>query len=235
MTLTLRRCCCCAKAPLSDSQLFAALSDQAACQWRPYTYGHHWMLDVLPGRLGCCSKVEGTASMTNKDQFVLILSVDQAADRGALLPLLPPSSGEGHILDLRDFGPPPVDRLGAHESLIDWAGLSAALRRMLAKLKEMRGDRSAEYHIAGHAPLPLFALLGHLLQPWAGPQTFYNRAPDGPWHVIPFGQATDPSASAATPFFDSAPDPRMRPTPAGGIAALYLSTLGTASDPRSIE
>lgn len=178
--------------------------------------------------------------MTTRVQFVFILSIDRVVEQETLLQLLPPPCGERYILQLRDFDPPPVERSGEHEPFIDWNGLSTALRRLLAQAEQQRANRPAEYHIAGHAPLPLFSLLGHLLQPWSGPQTVYNPADNGVWHVIPFGQGenTEPAIDA-TPeparFFDVMPDSRKRSSHASGVVALCISTQGTEINARPIE
>lgn len=178
--------------------------------------------------------------MTTRVQFVFILSVDRAVTEEKLLQLIPAPCGERHILRLLDFDSPLVERAGDHEPFIDWYGLSTALRRLLAQAEQQRANRPAEYHIAGHAPLPLFSLLGHLLQPWAGPQTIYNPADNGVWHVIPFGQGEDSAPTTAetskpAQFFDVVPDSSKRPSPASGVAALCISTQGTEINPRPIE
>ncbi|MCC6552540.1 MAG: SAVED domain-containing protein [Polyangiaceae bacterium] len=99
-----------------------------------------------------------------------------------------------HTLGLRAQGVRPTP----NGSDLDWPACDAAIRELCAAARALAPpDRAIRYYVAGRAALPVFALLGLELSPWAD-VTLLNRRRCGVWDIFPVDGPPPPDCG---PFF----------------------------------
>ncbi|PSM32295.1 SAVED domain-containing protein [Haliangium sp. UPWRP_2] len=166
--------------------------------------------------------------MSYRNQAVVLLNLDAEIARADLLPQLPSQVAERIFFSIKDYDPPPIERLRSNDATMDWWGLGSSIQNLLAALPRTQQERPVDYHLAGRAPLSVFAMLGMELSAWQGPQSLYNPDKDNRWHRMTVGIGEKP-ASTETPFFDVQPA-LDRQHEAPGWVALCISRRGGPID-----
>jgi len=126
-------------------------------------------------------------------------------------------------------GGPVVGDQGADRTLIDWGAMARAIRGMVDELRSRLRDVLVPVHlyVTGNAPLPAYALAGHLCSAWMQRLTFLHV--DNRSKV--WSEFALPGPDAGAPYFD------LQVSLAGGTQvgkssrkAIFIDALGNSTD-----
>ena len=150
---------------------------------------------------------------------VLVLDVDAPVPASAIREAV---GAEFEQLCLSECGAPEVHHESGKRRPIDWLGLSAALRRLVSKAKDVQRshEEAVSFHVVGQAPLPLFVQLGNELSAWAPSVAIHNRRKEGTWDSLHLSAESTTGGA----YFD-APTGLQESPHAAGVVAVFVYSI----------